>query len=113
VLTCLANDAECASAFAAAERWNIHVLPHRHTDLAVRFSTLGADMFAGTGFEGDADGLPILRDVSTSLRCSAYSKVAGGDHSVLIGRVVEVETCNDAPFLYFRRKFHSLEASVA
>ena len=108
VLTCLANSAQCFSAFAEAARWNIHVLQHRHADLAVRFATRGAAKFDGAGFQPDADGLPLLRDVSISLRCAAYSKVDGGDHLVMLGRVEEVAMGEEMPFVYFRRKFHSL-----
>ena len=56
----------------------------------------------------DADGLPFLKDVSISLRCATYSKVDGGDHLVLIGRVEEVGLGEEMPFVYFRRKFHAL-----
>ena len=35
VLTCLANTAQCFSAFAEASRWNIHVLQHRHLSEAL------------------------------------------------------------------------------
>ena len=108
VLTCLASSAQCFPAFAQAGRWNIHVLQYRHADLAMRFATRGAAKFDEAGFESDADGLPILRDVSISLRCAAYSKVDGGDHLVLIGRVEEVAIGDEMPFVYFRRKFHSL-----
>ena len=71
-------------------RWNIHVLQHRHADLAMRFATRGADKFDGAGFLPDAHGLPLLADVSVSLRCAAHSKVDGGDHLVLMGQVEEV-----------------------
>ncbi|HEX3963544.1 MAG TPA: flavin reductase family protein [Trebonia sp.] len=108
VLTCLASTAQCFPAFAQAERWNIHVLQHRHADLAMRFATRGAAKFDAAGFEPDAAGLPFLRDVSISLRCASYSKVDGGDHLVLIGRVEEVGMGQEMPFVYFRRKFHSL-----
>jgi flavin reductase ActVB len=110
VLTCLASTAQCFGAFAAAARWNIHVLQHRHADLAMRFATRGVAKFDQAGFEPDADGLPFLADVSISLRCSAYSKVDGGDHLVLIGRVDEVGLGEEMPFVYFRRAFHSLRA---
>jgi flavin reductase ActVB len=109
VLTCLANNAQCFPAFAQAERWNIHVLQHRHADLAMRFATRGVNKFEGGEFVSDSCGLPILPDVSISLRCAAYSKVEGGDHLVLLGRVEEVAIGSEAPFVYFRRKFHSLE----
>jgi flavin reductase ActVB len=108
VLTCLANSAECFPAFAEAARWNIHVLQHRHADLAMRFATRGAPKFDGAGFQPDADGLPFLTDVSISLRCATYSKVDGGDHLVLIGQVEEVGMGEEMPFVYFRRKFHAL-----
>jgi flavin reductase ActVB len=110
VLTCLARSAQCFPAFAAAGRWNIHVLPHRHADLAVRFATRGADKFDGAGFVPDADGLPFRQDVSASLRCVAYSKADGGDHLVLMGQVEEVAIGSEMPFVYFRRKFHSLDS---
>ena len=108
VLTCLANTAQCFPAFSQAARWNIHVLQHQHADLALRFASRGAAKFDGAGFQPDADGLPLLRDVSISLRCAAYSKVDGGDHLVLLGRVEEVDMGEEMPFVYFRRKFHSL-----
>jgi flavin reductase ActVB len=110
VLTCLARTAQCFPAFAGADRWNVHVLQHRHAEMAVRFATRGADKFDGAGFRPDAHGLPVLADVSVSLRCAAHSKVEAGDHLVLIGRVEEVATGDEMPFVYFRRRFHSLEA---
>jgi flavin reductase ActVB len=112
VLTCLATTAQCFQAFDHADRWNIHVLQHRHADLAMRFATRGADKFDGAGFVPDARGLPTLPDASVSLRCAAHAKVEGGDHVVLIGEVEEVGIGSEMPFVYFRRKFHSLEVNV-
>jgi flavin reductase ActVB len=74
----------------------------------MRFATRGAANFSGSGFQPDPDGLPFLEDTSISLRCATYSKVDGGDHLVLIGRVEEVGLGKEMPFVYFRRKFHSL-----
>jgi flavin reductase ActVB len=109
VLTCLARGAQCFPAFAAADRWNIHVLAHRHADLAVRFATRGADKFDGAGFLPDSRGLPFLAGASVGLRCAAHSKLDGGDHVVLMGQVEEVTIGDEMPFVYFRRKFHALE----
>ena len=47
--------------------------------------------------------------MSASLRCAAHSKIDGGDHLVLMGRVEEVAIGSEMPFVYFRRKFHSLD----
>lgn len=111
VLACLANSAECFPAFEAATRWNIHILQHRYSELAVRFATRGALKFEDAGFVTDEYGLPILEGVSATLCCAASSKVPGGDHLVLIGQVDAAATGEDVPSVYFRRKFHSLDFS--
>jgi len=105
---CLANSRQCFPAFAQAERWNIHVLQHRHADLAMRFATRGAPVRRMAGFEPDADGpcrscgtsaspcgVPRTRrsTAETTSSCSAGSRRWHGE---------------EMPFVYFRRKFHSL-----
>jgi flavin reductase ActVB len=113
VLTCLATTAQCHPAFAAADRWNIHVLQHRHAGLATRFATRGAAKFDGAGFRPDADGLPLLDGVSVALRCTSHAKNDGGDHVVLIGRVDEVALGEEPPLVYYRRGFHELAVERA
>jgi flavin reductase ActVB len=109
VLTCLANGAQCFAAFAAADRWNIHVVQQRHAGLAMRFATRGADKFGDSDFAADADGVPVLQDASVWLRCAAHSRVEAGDHLILVGRVEEVGIGEETPMVYFRRGFHALE----
>jgi flavin reductase ActVB len=112
VLTCLARNAQCFPAFADADRWNIHVLQERHTELAVRFATRGVDKFEGGDFVADLYGVPVLPDASIVLQCSSYTKVEGGDHLVLMGLVEKADTGAEAPFVYFRRRFHTIGSGV-
>ena len=106
VLVCLADTAECYPAFNQAQRWMIHVLPHEHTELALRFATRGADKFTDADFVADSSGLPVLRGASVTLECTAYAKHPGGDHTILLGMVEETHLGKEPPIVYFRRQFH-------
>ncbi|OYD70403.1 flavin reductase family protein [Rhodococcus sp. OK302] len=108
VLVCLADTAQCHPAFAAANRWTIHILHSDHSELAVRFATRGEDKFANAGFEVNCDGVPVLSDASIRLDCVAHEKVVAGDHTILVGEVVDTYLGAGNPTIYFKRKFHTL-----
>lgn len=108
VLVCLAGSAESHAVFAAAERWLIHVIHSDQAELAWRFATRGADKFAQTGFVADEHGLPLLADASIALACTAHAKYAGGDHTILVGRVVHTRVGENEPAVYFQRGFRVL-----
>jgi len=107
VLVCLARTAQCHPAFERARSWAIHVIHPGHTELATRFATRGADKFGGGEFVTNPSGLPVLPGVPVLLECSEYARYDGGDHTILVGRVRDVELGAEPPALYFRRGFHS------
>jgi flavin reductase ActVB len=111
VLVCLADTAECRPTFAAAERWNVHVIHPEHADLAIRFATRGADKFADTSFVSDEHGLPVLDRACFTLSCTRHAQHPGGDHTILVGRVERTHVGDEQPAIYFRRGFHGLSTA--
>lgn len=109
VLVCLASAAECHPVFERAERWNIHIVPSVHADLAMRFATRGVDKFADAGFTTDEHGLPFLGHAAVVLNCSRHAIYDGGDHSILMGEVTRTSFTEGSPALYYQRAFHQLE----
>lgn len=108
VLICLAKTARCHPAFHQSDDWTIQIVAPRHLSLVTRFATSGADKFAGGEFTPDDRGVPVLPDAPVTLTCSAHARYDGGDHSILVARVLDVTLLNDQPMLYFRRAFHPL-----
>lgn len=108
VLVCLATTAECHSAFQQADRWVVHVIPPGQAELALRFATRGADKFADGTFVPDEYGIPVLTRSCVVITCCSYTKLEGGDHTILIGRVDRIEVNEELPAVYFRRSFHAL-----
>lgn len=109
VLVCLASTAECHPVFEQAERWNIHIVPSGHTDLAMRFASRGVDKFADAGFVKDEHGLPFLDQAAVVLNCSRHAIYDGGDHSILMGEVTRTSFAEGSPALYYQRAFHELQ----
>ncbi len=54
-----------------------------------------------------ASGCPHLDSVLASIECVPYQIYSGGDHIIVVGRVVEVQMSgeNALPLIYFRSQF--------
>lgn len=88
VLVCLAKTASTHPAFVTADRYLVNVLSADQSDVARRFATSGVDRFAAGDMQACELGLPGLAGASVRLACERHAVLDGGDHSILIGRVV-------------------------
>ena len=108
VLVCLARTATCFDAFMSTDAWVVNTISEQSHELAKTFATRGADKFADGGFEPSHRGHPTLNDAAVTLHCDAWQRYDGGDHVILVGRVVDASVSDTVPSVYFRRNFHQL-----
>ncbi|HXY44267.1 MAG TPA: flavin reductase family protein [Acidimicrobiales bacterium] len=108
VLCCLATSAQCHAALATAASWTVQMIHHEQRHLARRFAEKRDDKFAGSGFVPGPGGAPVLPDSPVVLECRAHSHHDAGDHTILVGEVVNVQLGEREPLVYFRRAFHSI-----
>ena len=52
--------------------------------------------------------LPIIDGAFAVLQCETFQTIEAGDHTILIGKVVDIEIENKEPMLYHRRHFASI-----
>ncbi|GAA3523853.1 flavin reductase family protein [Nocardioides daeguensis] len=109
VLVCIAKTAQCHGAFMSSDQWSIQVAGSAHVDLIERFATKGADKFGGGEFVRDHRGIPVLLDAAVLIECEAHARLDGGDHTILVARVIEVDVDDRPPVLYFQRGFRPLD----
>ena len=106
VLVCLDRSAESFPVFEEARTFAVSILGANQQDAAVRFATRGADKFGGSSLDrGAATGLPLVAGAIAHLGCSMHDLLDGGDHVILVGRVVRASSNGDEPLLYFNRGF--------
>jgi flavin reductase (DIM6/NTAB) family NADH-FMN oxidoreductase RutF len=88
ILVCLAGDAPVRSYLGDTERFVVNVLSVGQRGLAVRF----ADRFPiAPGVFADDEGDPVLPGCLASFVCMREADHPGGDHRIVVGRVVRVE----------------------
>jgi len=106
VLVCLDRRADSFETFAQAEVMAISVLAYGQQELAMRFATKGIDKFAGQPLEtGEATGLPLVRGALAHVECTMHDRLDGGDHVILVGRVLRVAVREGEPLVHFNRRF--------
>lgn len=104
VLWCPATGSARYAAFAAARHYAIHVLAADQIDLCRRFAREGRD-FAGIPMEPSPEGAPALPGCLARFDCAAEAAHPGGDHAILVGRVLRVATRPGDPLLFWGGRY--------
>ncbi|MFE3497958.1 flavin reductase family protein [Streptomyces sp. NPDC059175] len=108
VLVCLDNKATCREAFDQSSGFVVHLLAHGQQDLAGRFARKSPDKFTGLRVSLSPTGLPLLPRALARLECRTDRRIPAGDHLILIGEVLDADTGEGAPLVYYQRDFHQL-----
>ena len=109
LLVCVGNNAGSAAVLRDAERFAVNVLQIGQQPTSNRFAGKGEDRFAHTPWEVGEFGTPVLTGSLSSFECARDAVHDGGDHFILVGRVLKAmfEPRRD-PLLYFRGKYRRL-----
>lgn len=105
VLWSIAHMSSNYEAFRAAGCFAVHVLHAGQGELARVFSTKNIDRFAGVPTSAGASGAPLLSDFHARFDCETHAQYEGGDHLIIVGRVLAAEQRPGAPLLFYRGRF--------
>ena len=97
VLWCPARASRRFAFFGQAPHFAIHVMAMEQRDLARGFAS-GAG-----GFEAEAhspEGVPLLPGALARFDCALHAAHDGGDHSIVVGRVLRTELRDGAPLVF-------------
>ena len=109
LLVCIAKNAASAPALTRASHFAINVLQTGQQPASIRFSTRDEDRFGATPWSCGEAGAPILKDSLGVFECERYGLHDGGDHHILVGRVVKASfDASLDPLLYFRGRYRRL-----
>lgn len=116
VLFCAEKVARFHDAVLRSGQWAVSVLPENAQELSAWFATRGRPLGDGRLSEhpfkrGPHTGAPILTEAVASLECRTHAVHEGGDHSIIVGEVLAVDTPDlDArPLLFYEGRYRTLE----
>ena len=105
VLWSIAKDALSYDKFSAADHFAVNVLAMHQKDVSARFARSGADKFEGLDCREGISGIPILPEYAACFECSLEHCYDGGDHSIIVGRVLRFEDRETDPLIFYRGRF--------
>jgi 3-hydroxy-9,10-secoandrosta-1,3,5(10)-triene-9,17-dione monooxygenase reductase component len=108
VLVCVAHSAYSHEGLVGAPGFAVHILGAGQDELSLLFSRPGSEKFAGFPDERGPFDAPLLPFGVARLVCSSHATLEGGDHTILIGRVVQTELAGTDPLLYCNRAYGRL-----
>ena len=84
----------------------VNVLAAEHEDVSVAFARSGVDKFAGVTWTPAPSGAPVLDGVSAWVDCELWAEYDGGDHTIAVGRVLDLSADPARPpLLYYRGRY--------
>ncbi|QKZ04138.1 p-hydroxyphenylacetate 3-hydroxylase reductase component [Pseudomonas eucalypticola] len=86
--------------FEQASHFAVNILAADQIDLSNNFARPKDDRFAEIEFEPGEGGAPVFADCSARFHCEKYQQVDGGDHWIMIGKVVNFDDFGRSPLLY-------------
>jgi len=106
VLWSLSERSVLVDAFALGKKQLIHVLERSQEDIAMRFAKSTGDQFAGIDIVTGASGLATLPDCVAYFECETISVHPGGDHRIIVARIINMHDHEERdPLLFSRSQF--------
>ncbi len=95
-------------------RFCVNVLAEGQDDVSQNFARSGADKFTGVRWSPSAHGSPVLDDVVAWIDGELWAEYDGGDHSIVVARVLDLGADPERrPLLFHRGSYGLLQRSEA
>lgn len=105
VLWSIANNSGSHDVFTQAEHFGVNVLAMHQKDISAQFSQKGGDKFASLECREGTGGVPILPEFAAFFECKTEYVYEGGDHKIIVGRVLHFEDRETDPLIFYRGRF--------
>jgi len=108
IAVCVDREAELHEVIVGATEFVVNVLASHQEALARRFADKHEDRFDGVGYHLSPESLVLLDGVLAHVVCERFADYPGGDHTIVLGRVVGGATSDGRPLLYYRGGYAAL-----
>ncbi len=109
VLWCMDRKSSRYETFTNSPNFTISVLSSDHRTVSARLAQPGEHTLDGLPLEETESGPPGLADALAVLECARHAVHEGGDHAIIVGRVLRFRYRQTGkPLVYFRGGYGAL-----
>lgn len=115
VLFCLDISSSSFEAFHRNRHFAVNVLDEGQQELSAHFARSNINKWDGMAYETWDTGCPVLGGCLANLECDIDSVFEGGDHVIIVGKVVRMrydEEASGHPLLYYRGRYGQIAPSA-
>ncbi len=105
---CVDHTADLHERIVAAPEFVVNILESRQEELSRRFADEHHDRFDGIGYHLGPDGQVLLDGALAHIECERFAVYPGGDHTIIVGRVIGGDVGDGHPLLYYRGGYAAL-----
>ena len=102
VLFCAAASSSTWPRIQRAGHYCVNILAEDGEGMCRTFASKGADRYSGLGYTTAVTGAPVLNDALAYIDCEIAHEYDGGDHVIVVGRVVELGHREGSPLMFYR-----------
>ena len=110
VLFCLLRDSDTLPMLQASGRFSVNILAQAQQDISNRLAKKGGpEKMEPVPTFTATTGAPIIKDTLGWLDCQTWNVYDGGDHVIVVGRIVAAAVGEaQPPLLYFQSAYRTL-----
>jgi 3-hydroxy-9,10-secoandrosta-1,3,5(10)-triene-9,17-dione monooxygenase reductase component len=110
VLFCAAKSSTTWPHMQPFGKFAANIMGENGEEVVRLFAQKGADRFANLAFTRGRSGSPILRDALAFVDCKTVAEHDGGDHTIVVGEVLELGYQSEGkPLLFYRGGYGRFE----
>jgi 3-hydroxy-9,10-secoandrosta-1,3,5(10)-triene-9,17-dione monooxygenase reductase component len=104
ILLCPARTSTSWPKLRASGRFCVNILAEDQRAVCDVFAKTGIDKFTALSWRPGITGSPVLDGVLAYIDCDLYAEHDGGDHTIVVGKVVDIAILDRArgPLIFFR-----------
>lgn len=111
VMWCIDKRSDRFKAFTGAGGYTISILGTEHQNVSARLARQGEHSLEHLALRKTESGPPALADALAIFECESHAVHDGGDHAILVGRVVRFFRQEAGePLVFFRGRYGALAA---
>lgn len=112
ILVCIQNSNRLAEMAQSSQHFGVSILAQGQDEISTFFAKSGRDPVPSYDHIETAEwhtGSPLISGAIAQLDCKLHEAVPGGDHTILIGKVVGATSDpSKEPLIYYRRGYRKL-----
>lgn len=102
-LVCIDRRTASHQPLVESGRFAVSVLTDQQQSVSNQFASRVPDKFAGVPWqEGPITAVPVLSEALAWMECEIAAIHGGGDHDILVGRIVSAHVRDGRPLVYWR-----------